>query len=247
MESEIWQSEGWKSEFRKHATPETMQAAVRCATIEIARLRRLTIEVQWDEEDLVQRVLMATWAGRLTWSPDAAPLRTHLRDKIRLACRRLRRRHFAGDGHPVIALDALDDEDALWGEVEAALAERTTDANPTLVDLARRFEAELWDLAARDPIALRVLAAMSAGVTSTTQIAKAAGLPVGYVVNAKGRLRRLAVRVSPPLLGDIGVELNLEGATEDAEPAWSADEAEPTNELTLQGGADARRRCATKG
>ena len=225
-------SKEWQSAFRTHATPETMQAAVRCAAIEIARLRRLKIEVQWDEEDLVQRALVATWAGRLKWSPDVAPLRTHLRDKIRLACRRLRRRHFAGDGLSVVALDALDDEDALWGEVEAALATRKAEADPALVDLARRFEAELWSRAAQDPIALRVLAAMSSGVTSTSKIAKAAALPVGIVVNAKKRLRRLGLRVSPPLLADIQAELNLDLSTDDAEPEWSTDGSEPTNDDT---------------
>lgn len=224
------QSEDWQSAFRSQATPATMQAAVRCATIEIARLRRLTIDVRWDEEDLVQRALTATWEGRLKWCPAKAPLRTHLRDKIRLACRRLRRRHFAGAGHTVVALDALDDEDGLWGEVEAALASRTAEADPTLLDLARRFEAELWNRAADDPIALRVLAQMSAGVTSISKIAKATALPVGIVVNAKKRLRRLGLRVTPTLVTDIQAELNLDVSTDDAVPEWSTDGSEPKND-----------------
>jgi len=223
-------SEEWQSAFRTHATPETMQAAVRCARIEIGRLRVVMIEVPWDEEDLVQRVLVATCAGRVKWKPEVVPLRTHLRDKVRHACRRVRARHYAGEEPTVVALDAIDDDDALWGEVEVVLSKRTGEADPTLADLTRRFEAELWTRAAHDPIALRVLAVMSSGVTSISKIAKATALPVGFVVNAKKRLRRLGLRVSPPLLADIQAELHLDPSSDDAEPGWSADEREPPSE-----------------
>lgn len=100
------------------------------------------------------------------------------------------------------------------------MAASSPTADRALADLAKRFEAELWALAAGDQIALRVLNVMSNGITSNPKIAHAIGLPVTLVENARKRIQRLATKVPAPLLADVRDELDIEPPRDDPEPAW---------------------------
>lgn len=212
-----WPSTGWRDAFRQQATEETMEAALRCAAIELNRLDRLGAIVPWAAEDMVQGIVTATCARALSWSPGAVTLRAHLKDKIRLLGRRARRRHRTAErmGATVeVALDHLADDDPTWSD--AALT--TTDlAHQAIVrDLARRTEADLWRLAAKDDIALRVLRAMADGETATADIAAATGLPPLVVLNARRRLRALADHLSPDLRADARRELGFDDSNDGA-------------------------------
>ncbi len=202
-----WPSAEWRSVLKRQATMATMEAAVRCARVEIDRLQRLNRAIDLDAEDLVQDVLTATCAGTLKWCPEAAPLRTHLRDKVRLACRRLRRRSRLLAGTVRIVLDELRDEDPIWNDVEAALAADVVEPDDSLIGVARRFEAELRVLAAGDEAALRVLDQLAAGTTVNAEVAAATGMSVRTVEGVRKRIQRLARRVSPELLAEIAASL----------------------------------------
>lgn len=212
-----WPRAGWEDAFRQEATTETMEAAVRCAAIELQRLERLGAVVPWDAEDIVQSVLAATCAGALAWTPGTVTLRAHLRDKIRLLGRRARRRHRVTEragGAFEIALDHLADDDPTWSD--RALSTDDPGRDLVIRDLARRAEADLWRLAAGDPVALRVLTAMTAGHFDLDDIALATKLPPRAVENARRRLRVLAGHLSPKLRTAIRTELELDTSTDDA-------------------------------
>jgi hypothetical protein len=202
-----WPSDEWYSQLKRQATAATVDAAVRCARIEIDRLRRLNGAVDLDAEDLVQDILAATCAGTLKWCPDAAPLLTHLRDKVWLACRRLRRRLRGQPGTVAIALDELADEAPTWTDVEEALAAENTAPDQQLVDLGGRFEMELRRLAAADQVALLVLDQLAAGTIGIAEVVAATGLEARVVEGARKRLRRMARRISPDLLDEISKSL----------------------------------------
>ncbi|MBZ0238272.1 MAG: hypothetical protein K8M05_38530 [Deltaproteobacteria bacterium] len=197
----------WRAAFRQQITPQTMQAAVRCAEIEIARLNKLEIPIAWDAEDLVQKTITATCEGRLAWDPEVVGLRAHLRDKIRLACRRLRRRKRRAMEVMAVELDAAGEQDAVWND--PALTAPDTSASVDTTNLARRVESELWRLAAADQAVLRVIAAMAEGETTLGELVIASGLGPRAVLNAKARLQRLALQLPPELLADVRDELSL--------------------------------------
>lgn len=207
MESTMCDSPEWRAAFRQQITPQTMQAAVRCAEIEIARLNKLEIPISWDAEDLVQKTIMATCEGRLAWDPEVVGLRAHLRDKIRLACRRLRRRKRRAIEVRTVELDAAGEQDPVWNDPALTVPDASTSADTT--SLARKVESELWRLAAGDQAVLRVIAAVSEGETSTAELVAATGLSPRAVLNAKARLQRLASQLSPELLADVRDELSL--------------------------------------
>ncbi len=207
-----WPSEGWQQAMQEQTTPQTIEAALRCAAIEIARLRRHGLAVDWEADDLVQRVLTATCAGRLTWSPGAVSLRSHLHDALRAASRDLRRRAGVGGRTVLVALDDLDDEDPVLGEpglVADGLAEQVA-----VADLAEQLEAELWHRLAGDQVALQVLRVMATGDTASGDIVDVTGLPLAVVNAAKRRLRRMAVHVPQALVVDIRAALRLEASAD---------------------------------
>jgi DNA-directed RNA polymerase specialized sigma24 family protein len=210
-EKKQYQSAEWRAEFRAQSTPKTMQAALRCADIEISRLHRLEIPFAWDAEDLVQKTITATCEGRLAWDPNKVGLRAHLRDKIRLACRRLRRRRRVVV--ETVEISAVEPSDPVWNE--RTMITDGPEAGVMITDMARRVEAELWRLAEGDQVALRVLAAMSEGDVTTNELVEATGLSSRTIENAKARLQRLGSRVSPELLADIRAELNLDASGDD--------------------------------
>lgn len=190
--SHVPPSAAWQAAFRAQADHSTTAAALRCATLELDRLRRLGIEPLWDAEDMVQHVLVATYAGDLTWDPDAVPLRVHLRDAMRDMARRARdpdRVHGA-----VVELDALSDD-------SPALDDRGLEV-PAFVeafmvnDLASRFAAELRTLVGGDTTAQQVMTAVMQGHTGLEEIAAATGLPQATARNAWIRLRRLATELT---------------------------------------------------
>lgn len=237
----ICSSATWKSAFLRQATAETLRAATRCAAGEIARLQRLEIEPPFDEDDLVQQVMAATCAGALTWDPDRVPLRTHLRDALRLVCRRLRVRG-AGDeglaGGPAIpvALDDLDDEDTVWSEdamVVPSPAETLMSAQ-----VVHHFESELWLRSAGDQVVLRVLRAMADGDTTPADVAESTGLPVAVVVAARRRLTRTARQIPPELMSALRAERSGDGSTDQPNETREPDAGTPFEDVEA-GGRDA--------
>lgn len=198
----------WREAFRTQSTPKTMQAALKCAEIEIARLRKLGIVFPLDAEDLVQKTIAATCEGRLAWDPDTFKLRAHLRDKIRLACRRVL--HQPRLAIETVELDGVEPNDPVWSN--GAMITDSPEAGTMITDMARHVEAELWRLAQGDQVALRVLAAMSEGDVTTNELVEATGLSARAIENAKARLQRLGSKVSPELLANLRAELNLDAS-----------------------------------
>ncbi len=212
MEATIidWPSAGWQNAFRQQSTPETMEAAIRCATIELERLYRLGVPIAYDPGDLVQRVIEKTLDGTRIWRPNTVSLRHHLRDGIRDLGRR-ERAHLDRVASSV-EIDHVDDEDPVWGD--SALAGADLARGSLLRDLAQRFERELWALADGDQPMLAVLRVMTDGTHAPLDIVAETGLPLLVVENARRRLRRLAGCVRPELLRDIRAELDLEASTD---------------------------------
>ena len=201
MQTKLWPSEAWRAAFREGATPGTLRAARRCAEIEIARLQRVDVPVPWEAEDLVHKILVRTCSGSLRWDPDNVSLRAHLYDKVRMACRRKRRRwqehhqrmvelDAAGDEAPVLASDGLHTPSP---EAEVALAE-----------LARRVEAEVWEKIKADPIATKVFGAMIEHDGGNKELVEATGLPIDAIRSAKKRIRRIAAHLSRELIAALG-------------------------------------------
>ena len=200
----------WERAFCLEATPKTMQAALRCATIEVKRLNRLAVRTLLEPADLLQHVVAATWARTLAWRAGVVPLRIHLLDGIRDLGRRLWRQ--ADAVSTTVSLNALDEEDPVWND--AALTTAGGESTTIVRDLAGRFENELWSLAEGDQVLLRVLRALTAGATSPAEIVLETGLPPSTIESARRRLRRLAGLISPDLLADIRAELNIEAPTD---------------------------------
>lgn len=198
----------WRAALREQSTPKTMQAALKCAEIEIGRLHKLGIVFPWDAEDLVQKTITATCEGRLAWDPETVGLRAHLRDKIRLACRRV----FHRPRIPIetVELDGVELHDPVWSD--GAMITDSPEASTLITDMARHVEAELWRLAQGDQVALRVLAAMSEGDVTTNELVEATGLSARAIENAKARLQRLGSKVSPELLANLRAELSLDAS-----------------------------------
>lgn len=204
-DNQQWPSAGWQRAFAEAATPETMQVALRCAAIELERLRRFGVAVADDAEDLVQRVILATSSGSLLWRPGVVALRLHLRDGIRDLGRRLRMQ--AARAMSTISLDAADEEHPVW--TEAALLSDDGERDLTIRKLATRLEHELWVLAAGDQQLLRVLKVMSGGEDSPAAIAEATGLPLRAVERARRQLRRLGRQLDHELVHDIHEALDV--------------------------------------
>ncbi|MBK9032143.1 MAG: hypothetical protein IPL61_12625 [Myxococcales bacterium] len=200
MDPICWPAPAWIAAFRREATPATMTAAARCADIELARLQRLQIDLPWDAEDIVQHVLAATLGGNIKWIPGQITLRAHLRDKIQLAARQLRKRKRPDLFATLIDLDHVGDEHPVWAD--EGLHGEDLERQVELRTLARRAEVEMWQHAKDDPIALSVLAAMPDAATDG-DLADATGLTQAAVKAAKQRLRRHAGKLSRALRTDV--------------------------------------------
>lgn len=204
-----WPSEAWWDALHDQSTPATIGAAMRVAAHEVARLATLGIVAPWDDEDIVQRILVATCDGERRWDPNACSLRAYLCNKVRDAARGLRDPRRAV--RETVALDDLDDDDPTWAD-----AAMVTDGArvAAMRDVARRVEGSLWQRAASDPIALRVLGAMSAGATSEVDLADETGLPLDVVRTAVRRIRRMALALPDQLVRDVRAVLNAEASTD---------------------------------
>ena len=201
MQTKLWPSEEWRAAFRREATPVALKAVRRCAEIEIARLHRLDVPISWEAEDLVQKLLVRTCSGSLRWDPDKVSLRTHLYDKVRMACRRKRRRWLDQETR-MIALDAARDDDPLLAG--DGLHSPSPEADVALADLARRVEAEVWEKIKADPIATRVFGAMLEHDGGNKELVRTTGLPIEAIKSAKKRIRRIAAHLSPELIAALG-------------------------------------------
>ncbi len=205
-----WPSAEWRAEFHKQVTNTMLDAATGSATNAIARLGRHDVQVDLTAEDLVQDILTATLDGTLAWRPEKVPLLGHVRDVIRYRCRHTYRRSHSTDPVPEVALDALGEDDALWTDVEDALAsEVVACSDADLADLARRLVAEITRFRKGDRAVLAVLRAMVQGDTTDAELVEATGLNPHALHDPKRRLRRTARSVSPDLLAEIRAALGI--------------------------------------
>ena len=203
----LWPSEPWRAAFRAQATAELMARALRWAEGEAVRGRIANPALAWDPEDVVQQLLAATVGGTLRWRPDLVSLGAHLRDKIRLAGRRARRRCAVNLPRLVAALDVADVEEIDGADAEALIGD--DERRLVVRDVARRCEAQIAKLAAGDTDALLVLSAMPEAETEA-ELADATGLTRTKVRAAKRRLRRLATHLAPALRADVGDILRVD-------------------------------------
>jgi hypothetical protein len=203
----VWPSEPWRAAFRAQATADLMARALRWAEGEAVRGRLANPALAWDPEDVVQQLLAATVGGTLRWRPDLVSLGAHLRDKIRLAGRRARRRCAVNLPRLVAALDIAEVEETDGADAEALVGD--DEWRLVVRDVARRCEAQIAKLAAGDPEVLLVLSAMPEAETEA-ELADATGLSAAKVRAAKRRLRRLATRLAPALRADVGGILRVD-------------------------------------
>ena len=204
-----WPSAEWRAAFHKQVTNTMLDAAKGTAAIAIARNRHNGVPTDLSAMDVAQDVLTATWEGTLTWRPERVPLLTHVRDAIKNRCRHAYRRHRDTDPAPEIALDALDQDEAIWTDVEDALASAVTEIDADLADLARRLVVEIVGHRNGDSAVIAVLAAMAQGETTDAELADATGLDAHAIHNAKRRIQRSARQASPDLIADIGASLGI--------------------------------------
>lgn len=204
-----WPSVAWWDAFAQQATKETFAAAERVAINEIARLALLGRLAPWGHDDIVQQLLTDACEGRRRWDPRACSLRTHLCDKVRHAarCLRDRRRKIS----IVVELDDLDDADPIWADNSLASDGHRIAA---MRDLAKRVDADLWQRAAGDPIALRVLRAWSEGRSGEEDLADGAELPIPVVRNAMRRIRRMILALPDQLVSDARDLLSAEAPSD---------------------------------
>lgn len=204
-----WPSAEWQTEFHKQFTKTVLDAATASAAIEIARFRHQDVSLDLTAEDLVQDILTATLDGTLTWRPESVSLATHVKDVIGYRCRQLYRQIRRAVPAPEIALDALDEDDGLWTDVEDALGTALTETDAGLADLARRLVDEIVHLRNGDRATIAILAAMADGQTTDAELAEATGLNPHAIESAKLRIRRTARSASPDLLAEIHAALGI--------------------------------------
>lgn len=198
-ETTVWPSAAWFAALEAQATPATLASAARSARKQIALLERLGMRPDGTEEDMTQGLLDAMIGGAVTWDP-RVPLGAFLHNKLADLGARLRR----GRRLPILAasiwLDHVDEDHPIWStEAMHATGDLAFDAD--ISDLARRTEVELWERAAGDREALRLLAAMPEAGTDR-ELADATGLSLAAVVAAKRRLRRYGEKLSQELRDD---------------------------------------------
>lgn len=209
MESKQWQSSTWWSALHEQATPETIAAGVQVAEVELARLARYGVAVLHSGEDVVNAAMLAITDGTCMWEPAAYSLRTHLCHKVRQAVRGLRERRRVPPA--LVALDAVDDDDPVWTD-QALASDGVRDAE--LRDLARQVERDVWRGCAADPVALRVLEAMSGGARGEQEIASLLEVPRTVVLNALRRINRVALGLPARLVQDVRSLLRAEASTD---------------------------------
>lgn len=209
--SDQWPSAGWEDAFRRQATRETWVIAKRFAETVLSRLDRAGAIVRWEAEDVVQRILAATAAGKLAWVPQTVSLRAHLMDKIRLFGRRARYRHRHADPGKAtveVPLAKVTDDDPLWADKNLHGIDLAHEA--MMRDLTGRAVADIRRRAAKDAIALRVLKALIDGASTVTEIADATGLPPIAVRNGWRRLVAFAHHLPDDLRDDVRDTIDLD-------------------------------------
>ena len=208
--STAWPSEVWFAALTAQATPAVLAGAARHARAQLALLERLGLQPDGNEEDMTQGLLDAMIGGAVTWDP-RVPLGAFLHNKLSDLGARLRRGRRLPLHLASIWLDHIDEDHPIWS-TDAMHAIGDLAFETDISDLARRTEVELWERAAGDREALRLLAAMPEAGTDR-ELVEATGLPLAAVIAAKRRLRRYTEKLSQELQADVRDVLNSGGAT----------------------------------
>lgn len=195
-----YRSPAWLDALEAQLTPAMLRQACSTARAQLGILARLGLDPGCDGEDLVHQLVEAILAGTVRWE-STVPLGAFLHNKLVDLGRRLRRGRRLSIAAAMVLLDHCDEDDSVWTE-SAVHSNGDAVGAVELRHLARRAEAELVKLAARDPDALRLLAAMP-DATNDAEIAEATGLSRAAVAAAKKRVRRYAEWASPRLRADV--------------------------------------------
>lgn len=199
-----FRSQAWLDALDAQLTPMTMRQAASTARAQLGMLARLGLAPGCDDEDLTHQLVEAILTGIVRWDP-AVPLGAFLHNKLVDLGRRLRRGRRLSIAAAMVLLDHCDEQDPVWAE-GAVHSPSDTEEEVEMMYLARRTEAEIVTLAARDTEALLVLAAMP-DAPNDREVAAVTGLPRAAVAAAKKRVRRYAAKLSPELRADVRAAL----------------------------------------
>jgi hypothetical protein len=171
--------------------PRTLRVVFAYARKRVYVLHQAGIGFEFDADDLVHQALSDTIEGKLTWSPEAVALSTHLHRAIQTRVWKLLNRR-----QPSEPEDSID----------AAVAKRDSDPTGQLVErreVARKVKEHLLQAASEknDEGVVYLLMAYEQGVEGRSALGSATGLSPAEVTNARKRLDRLVAALPAELLG----------------------------------------------
>lgn len=221
-----WPTPEWIAAYRAESTPATMGAAARCAEVELLHIDTSALGLgALGPDDLVQYVLISTLNGTLHWPAGRITLRAHLRDKIRKHARRLRKHVTPDLTRAPVPLDDLVADSPVWLD-ERLHAGGDVCEQLDVAAVSRVVERALTKRLHRDPLALRVLAAMPEAIT-IAEIAEATGLDAKVVRAAKLRIQRAAVKLDRSIREAAREVLAVPPLTHDASDLSRSHDSEP--------------------
>jgi hypothetical protein len=184
--------EAWIDAFTKQNTSEMLEAAKRYATRRMRRIGEAGGHVdEIDIRALVQDALTDTLFGEVSWDPAKSSLEQHVFDTIRYRTRDVRKRASKYTHERIDVFDQTSEGTSTMGEIEGSL--RLDQEAPTAAEIvfADQVIARLRELAARDPVVLRLIDAIAEGATEPADIMAVSELAPKQYRNARERLARL--------------------------------------------------------
>jgi hypothetical protein len=187
----------WIDAFEAQCTPKLLHDALRVAAHRARSVQRAGGVVDnYYERELVQDALADTALGVLRWNPSTKSLEAHVGDAIRTRTSHDRIHAKKFHREPIDAL-APHAHDTLMAEIQASLGERAPDASLELATHATDRLTALRELAAHDPIVLRMLDAFAAGATTKAEVMLMAKMSDKEYHAARARLGRLVAKLFP--------------------------------------------------
>ena len=183
-------TESWRQAFEQQATQESLAQVFAFASMHGAMIETATrCHDPLIARELALDAMADTFAGKVKWDPEKAPLVAHL-------CRVIRSRtsHELKRAKRFAHLSLERDHSIRLEEATSnALALATDDDERTaLVERARVSLDAMRAAAIRDPDVLRLLDAFSEGVTERSAVMSLTGLSCSEYENTVRRMRRLA-------------------------------------------------------
>ena len=184
--------EAWIDAFTHQNTSELREAAKRYAARRMRRIGESGAHVdEFDIRALVQDALTDTLFGEVTWDPAKNTLEQHVFDTIRYRTRDVRKRAKRYTHQRIDVFDMREEGTQAMGEVESSLRGDQEMPSPDELLFAQQVIDRLRELAAHDPLVLRLIDAIAEGATEPADIMAVGKLGTKQYRNARERLDRL--------------------------------------------------------